>query len=103
MYVSLSKLKKLADSQQIELATEREFRHIFPDCETGAMPPLGNLYRVPVYIDQSFEGRDIVFNAGSHREAIKMHYDDFVSLVEPVSGHFAHPFDEGGRRFQPAW
>jgi Ala-tRNA(Pro) deacylase len=65
--------------------TEEEIKGLFPDCELGAMPPFGNLYGLPVYVDQSLaEDKEIVFQAGTHSEAIRMRYWDFASLVFPV-------------------
>jgi len=56
----------------------------FPDCETGAMPPFGNLYDMPVFADESLaRDKEIAFNAGSHRELVRLAWDDFVRLVEP--------------------
>jgi Ala-tRNA(Pro) deacylase len=67
------------------LATEDEFTGLFPSCEVGAMPPFGNLWGLPVHVDESL-GRDeeIVFNAGTHVQTVRMKYADFARLVEPV-------------------
>ena len=57
---------------------------MFPDCEIGAMPPFGNLYAMDVYAERSLaEDEEIAFNAGNHRELIKMAYRDFKRLVKP--------------------
>ena len=57
----------------MKLATEREFKNAFPDCETGAMPPFGNLYDMSVYADESLAAHDeITFSAGTHRELVRM-------------------------------
>jgi Ala-tRNA(Pro) deacylase len=82
--VDLLTLRRAAGVREAELASEREFKQHFPDCETGAMPPFGNLYGIPVYVDESLtEDREIAFNAGSHYELIKMAYGDFERLVGP--------------------
>src|ERR1035438_213976 len=74
----------LPASYHAELASEREFKQHFPDCETGAMPPFGNLYGIPVYVDETLtEDDEIAFNAGSHYELIRMAYTDFDRLVRP--------------------
>jgi prolyl-tRNA editing enzyme YbaK/EbsC (Cys-tRNA(Pro) deacylase) len=52
-HVGLSQLKAAAGAQSAGLASEEEFRERFPDCETGAMPPFGNLYDMPVFADES--------------------------------------------------
>lgn len=88
--VDLPSLKNAARSKTIELASELEFRGKFPDCETGAMPPFGNLYDIPVYVDETLtRDKDIAFNAGSHRELVRMAYADFERLVKPTIARFA--------------
>ena len=82
--VDLLALKHAVGVRDAELATEREFKQAFLDCQTGAMPPFGNLYGIPVYVDETLaEDREIAFNAGSHYELIKMAYSDFERLVQP--------------------
>ena len=77
-------LKKAVGAKKVELATEKEFRDTFPDCELGAMPPFGNLYGIDVYSDEHLAQDDeIVFNAGSHAELIRLSYQDFENLVHP--------------------
>ena len=71
-------------------ASEEEFKYMFPDCEIGAMPPFGNLYDMQVFVAESLkEDEEIDFNAGTHRELIKIKYKDFESLVKPKIGNFA--------------
>lgn len=88
--VDFDRLRTLTRANEIRLATEREFEALYPECETGAMPPLGPLYRQPVFVDQSLAegGGEIVFNAGSHSDAIKLRYDDFSRVVHPTVGDF---------------
>jgi Ala-tRNA(Pro) deacylase len=70
--------------RKIEMAGEDEFASLFPDSEVGAMPPFGNLYGLPVYVDLSLSAdEEIVFNAGNHVETVRMKYSDFVELVRP--------------------
>jgi Ala-tRNA(Pro) deacylase len=88
--VDLEALRRLTGVRAAELATESEFKRHFPDCETGAMPPFGNLYGIPVYVDESLtRDREIAFNAGSHYELIKMAYADFEHLVKPEVMEFS--------------
>jgi len=83
--VDLARLKRHLRVDSVELATEAEFRDQFPDCETGAMPPFGNLYGMDVFADQSLAlDKEIAFNAGSHRELVRMSFGDFRNLVGPV-------------------
>lgn len=83
--LDLGLLREASGAKEIALASEVEFKDLFRDCEVGAMPPFGNLYDMPVYVAQKLiEDREIVFNAGTHRELIRMAYSDFERLVQPV-------------------
>lgn len=82
--IDFAKLKQAAGAGQVELASEQEFRDMFPGCEVGAMPPFGNLYDMDVYVSpQLAEDEEIAFNAGSHTELVKLAYRDFQRLVQP--------------------
>jgi Ala-tRNA(Pro) deacylase len=82
--VDFQLLCKVAEAKQAALCGELEFRDKFPGCEVGAMPPFGNLYDMEVFVsDELAEDEEIVFNAGSHTELIKLAYADFARLVEP--------------------
>ncbi len=82
--VDLERLRTATLSGSAELATEEDFAKAFPNCEEGAMPPFGNLYHVPVYVESSLaEDEEIAFNACSHSELIQLSYQDFVHLVKP--------------------
>lgn len=88
--VDLALLKGAARARTVSLATEAEFRDSFPGCETGAMPPFGNLYDMRVFVDQSLtKDKEIAFNAGTHRELIQLSYEDFARLVQPIVVPFA--------------
>lgn len=87
--IDLDLLKKVVGSNDIELANEKEFKDLFPACEVGAMPPFGNLYGMDVFVaEELVEDKEIAFNAGSHRELIKMVYKDFERLVKPKVARF---------------
>lgn len=80
----LHRLALALGGRTVELASEDEFRPVFPDCEPGAMPPFGNLYGVPVYVDSRLrEHERITFNAGTHTDAVRMPYAEFEQLVQP--------------------
>jgi Ala-tRNA(Pro) deacylase len=81
--VDLDRIKGSLGSD-VRLATEAEFRDAFPGCEVGAMPPFGNLFGIPVYVDRTLEqDEEIVFNAGTHTLTAKLAFADFVRLTEP--------------------
>ena len=82
--VEFELLKEAAKANKVELASEEEFKDVFPDCEIGAMPPFGNLYGLEVFVAKALaEDKEIAFNAGSHIELIKLEYTDFENLVNP--------------------
>jgi Ala-tRNA(Pro) deacylase len=88
--VDMGKLKGILKSKKVEKAKEEEFQDLFADCEVGAMPPFGNLYNLDVWVDQVLtEDEDIVFNAGSHVETLKIKYSDYARLVTPKVGQFS--------------
>lgn len=88
--VDLAVLQAALGVKEARLATEFEFTGLFPDCDVGAMPPFGNLYGVPVYVEESLtRDEEILFNAGTHQDTIRMKYADFARLVEPRVISFA--------------
>jgi Ala-tRNA(Pro) deacylase len=88
--VDLDRLAVVATATTIRLAEEDELRWLYPDCERGAMPPLGPLYRQMVYVDETLAVEEqIVFNAGTHGDAVRMRYEDFAAIAHPVVGQFA--------------
>ena len=81
--IDLEKFAK-AIGKAASLDREAEFKPLFPDCAVGAMAPFGNLYGVPTYIDKRLAEEDyIVFEAGTHTDAIKMNYRDYEKIVKP--------------------
>jgi Ala-tRNA(Pro) deacylase len=88
--INFSRVGKLLNAERVSLAKEENFAALFPDCAPGAMPPFGNLYQVPVYVDQSLANQDeIVFRVGTHQDTMKMAYEDYGRLVQPTIGDFA--------------
>lgn len=88
--VDLAALRAAAGTRTVRLAREGEFRDLYPDCEPGAMPPFGSLYHQRVFVDRSLVGEaEMVFNAGSFTDAIRMHYADFAEIARPIVGAFA--------------
>jgi Ala-tRNA(Pro) deacylase len=89
--IDLDRLREAAGAGNVELAREEEFEELFPECETGAMPPFGNLYGMDVFVDEHLsEDKEIAFNAGSHTELIKLAYRDFERTVHPKKAQFVH-------------
>ena len=82
--VCLPMVKTALKCRDVRLATEDEFISRFPECEIGAMPPFGNLFGLPVYVDPALEmDETIFFNAGNHQQTVRLSYKDFKALVKP--------------------
>jgi Ala-tRNA(Pro) deacylase len=89
--VDLEKVGKVLGAEVARLADEEEFESTFPDCEVGAMPPFGNLYDLPVYVEEALaEDETIFFRAGTHTDTMSVRYADYEQLVEPTVAEFAH-------------
>jgi Ala-tRNA(Pro) deacylase len=88
--VDMEKAGPVLSAQEVRLAQEEEFEGSFPDCEVGAMPPFGNLYDLPVYVEETLaQDETIVFRAGTHTDTMSVTYADFERLVEPTVAEFA--------------
>lgn len=83
-YVDLAKASRVLGGNAVRLATEDEFVATFPDCEVGAEPPFGNLYGVPVFLDERLRARQrMTCRDGSHTEVITLDVADYVRAVDP--------------------
>lgn len=90
--VQLGEVGDLLGGKEVRLAEEQEFAPRFPDCDPGAMPPFGNLYELPVYVDEALAEHDtIVFQAGTHTDTMSIRYADFERLARPSVARFGAP------------
>jgi Ala-tRNA(Pro) deacylase len=88
--VDMEKAGTALRAGEVRLAQEEEFEVAFADCEVGAMPPFGNLYDMPVYVEETLaEDETIVFRAGTHTDTMSVRYADFERLVKPTVAEFA--------------
>jgi Ala-tRNA(Pro) deacylase len=88
--VDLPLLRAFTGAAHVELAGEQNFKSLFPECEVGAMPPFGNLFNMEVVVSDSLaEDEMIAFNAGTHKELVRMSYKDFIKIVQPKIGKFS--------------
>jgi Ala-tRNA(Pro) deacylase len=89
--IDLGALKEQLGARHVELALEKEIGEMFDDCDLGAEPPFGNLYDMPVIMDQALEKDDhIIFQAGTHDHAIRMSMTDYRNLVKPRVIEFSY-------------
>jgi Ala-tRNA(Pro) deacylase len=72
--------------QPVALATEKEIVPLFPDCEPGAIPPVGAAYGLRAVVDERIDDmRDIYFEAGDHRTLVHVSCDEFNRLMRTVT------------------
>ena len=89
--VNFYRLKEVLGTDEVELASEEEFKDLFPECEVGAMPPLGNIYGLTVIASKSLTSQDqIAFCGGTHQELIQIAYEDFERLTDPTVLDFSY-------------
>jgi len=87
--LNLAALAVVLDKPSVSLLPEEEVRALFPDCETGAMPPFGQLYGMRVYVDKCFPRvGEFAFQAGNHHEVVRMSYAEYERLARPTVAEF---------------
>jgi Ala-tRNA(Pro) deacylase len=87
--LDLTALARVLDKPSVSLVSEEEIQVLFPDCETGAMPPFGQLYGMPVYVDKCFpKAGEFAFQAGNHHEVVRMSYAEYERLARPAVADF---------------
>ena len=90
--VMLDRVRQLLGAKEVRLAAEQELEQLFPDCEVGAIPALRHWRGVDVVMDGNLAGKgDIVILGGTHRDAIRINFDDWFELVEPRVEEFSEP------------
>jgi Ala-tRNA(Pro) deacylase len=69
----------------VGMATEDEVSSLFPDCETGAVPPIGAAYALDCIVDDNLEREaDIYLEGGDHRSLIHVSQEQFHNLMKEV-------------------
>lgn len=81
--IDLEKVQRALGTDDVRLAEEDEFSSSFPDCETGAEPPFGSLYGVPMLVDDRLDSPRITFPAGTHTETITVSLDGYLEVTKP--------------------
>ena len=90
--VDFAHVRAVTGAADVTMAKEREFEHLFPDSQPGAMPPFGHLYGVRVYVAEALaEDLEIAFNAGAHDELVKMSFADYKRLAHPIIARISEP------------
>lgn len=79
--------------QGMELATESELGELFADCETGAVPPIGDAWGMDAYLDYCFKAdqEEVYFEAGDHEALVRVTGEQFHRLLGNAKrGYFGH-------------
>jgi Ala-tRNA(Pro) deacylase len=83
-HVDLEQVAKALGEKEVRLATEPEMAELFPDCELGAEPPVGQMFGLATVMDVQLEEDDfLIMQAGSHTEAVKVRREDWQRLCKP--------------------
>lgn len=88
--IDLDRAAKLLDAKRLELATESEIATFCTDCEFGVLPPFGSRYGLRTIVDASLAEDDVIlFEGNTHHDAVRMKFDDYCRLENPIVASFA--------------
>ena len=90
-YVEMKHVRKEL-GRELELVEEDEFAKLFPDCEPGAVPPLGPAYQIETFVDEALTTlANVYLEAGDHEHLVHISGDAFKALLSGVRhGHYCH-------------
>lgn len=90
-FVDLQRIREWLGNVPVEMASEDEMDQLFPNCERGAIPPFGSVYHIDTLVDDTLaQDEQIVFQAGTHEDAIRMTYHDYEVVEHPLRGDFTY-------------
>lgn len=88
--LNIHELKEALGVKHLEMASESELASLCGECELGAFPPFGHFYGMEVWVDRNLaRSEEIIFNAGTHTDALRMKYSDYARLANPRTAKFA--------------
>jgi Ala-tRNA(Pro) deacylase len=88
--IDMGRLRGLIGRGEIELASVEEIHRVAPGCAPGGLPPFGELFGMPTFVDESIAlCRDITTPAGDLHTAIRMRAAEYLRLASPRIGRFA--------------
>lgn len=95
-HVALARFARAIGADEVCLASESELQALMPDCELGAAPPFGALYGLRLYASPLLaQDEHITFNAGTHRDAVRMTWAHYARLAKPQIVPLSHHEEEG--------
>jgi Ala-tRNA(Pro) deacylase len=88
--VDNARVRAVLGTRTLRFATPEELLAL-TGCVPGAVPPFGNLFGLPVLVDEALARRgEIAFNAGGNTVSLVMRAADFLEL----SGARVHPLSK---------
>jgi Ala-tRNA(Pro) deacylase len=67
----------------LHLVPESDLDRLFPDCATGAIPPIGAAYGLPTIVDAVLERQaEVFFEAGDHETLVCVDGASFLDLLD---------------------
>jgi Ala-tRNA(Pro) deacylase len=84
--VDAERLCHVLGRRELALASEDELVLLFPDCEIGAVPALGEAYGLRSVIDASLHGEeDVYLETGDHQHLVRVPGSAFERLMESAA------------------
>ncbi len=72
-------------ARRYSLASEKELKKLFRDCELGAIPAVGSAYSLDTICDeQLLEEPCVYIEGGDHQALIKLSGDEFARLMQDI-------------------
>lgn len=89
--VQLGELADMLGRKELHLASEERIASVLPDCERGAVPPVGMAWGIETVVDDELEANDVVYlECGDHQRLLRMSREEFRELMSDAQhGHFA--------------
>jgi len=90
-HIALSELGAELHRRELRLATEPELERLFPDCDVGALPPLGKPYGLPAVVEEELDRQpEVFFEAGDHEHLVHVTQAEFRRLTgDAPRAHFS--------------
>lgn len=80
-HVHLGRLHRLLGTE-VGLATEQDLARLFPDCDEGAIPPVGAAYGLRTLLDRALlEEPEVFFESGDHTSLVRVGGEQFRGLL----------------------
>ena len=82
LHVDINELNEMLN-RDFDLVDEEEIAQLFPDCDAGAIPPIGGAFKLEVVLDIHLcDEPDIYFEAGDHVDLVRVGGTDFQTLLK---------------------